>query len=152
MRDRAHHVERQRIECFRTIEREKADAILDRGLDVCGHGCKSGGGKRKTPILSANGARGEPALRRRARQAQENGMKKGALNAPLIAVAELLGTRTELWSSGDRRFRQVFYCFVLVVLHLRFVFDDLPVQLVDQCIDGCIQVMRDAFHVNILAS
>jgi hypothetical protein len=41
---------------------------------------------------------------------------------------------------------------VLVILHLGFVFHNLAIELVDQCINGCIQVIRDAFCVQIFSS
>src|ERR1700741_3760869 len=41
---------------------------------------------------------------------------------------------------------------MLMVLHLALVLDDLPVELVDQHIDGGIQVFGDAFSMQILAA
>src|ERR1700684_691485 len=50
------------------------------------------------------------------------------------------------------RFGQAFDGIVLVILNFGLVFDDLPVELVDQGVDRRVQVFGDASSVQIFSS
>jgi hypothetical protein len=80
----------------------------------------------------------------------ERPIKKGAHRALMVNAASY--GNDWILSGGGSRVRIAFVSQVLVILDLGFVFQNLSVKLVNQGINGCIQIFGNAFHVNNISS